>query len=424
MPEWQKWNRFVSASLILIKNKDVRIMKDEIDIYNYRKILENEIARIRNSTLSSRNKKLILEYKDYLIARGLSLARTIKCIWTLRVIALMIEKPFTTMNKNDIMKLVNKIEEKEISAYSKHDYKLIFKQFYKWLKDAEEYPDEIKWIKVKKPSNRMLPEELLTIEEVKVMTRCVHHPRDKAFIEVLYESACRIGEMLKLKIKHVHPDQYGAQLIVDGKTGPRRIRIMASSPLLMTWLNNHPFRENPDAPVWVCIGTKEWGKPLGHNGAVKILKDAAKKAGIKKRIYPHLFRHSRLTELARLGFNEFQLRTFAGWTMDSDEAAVYVHMSGKDVDEALLRINGIENKQKDEEKFKPVECVRCSVKNSPDAKYCNGCGLAFDLKYAIAVDHRKEEIKDKIDTLAGELAKSPEVVNMLLKAVATLKNKN
>jgi len=398
-------------------------MRDEIDIYNYAKHLEREICAIRESKVCTANKKKLIEYKDYLIARGLSLARTVKCIWTLRVLALLHGKPFETADKQDITRLVNLIEQKDLSAYSKHDYKLILKQFFKWLKDTDEYPELVKWIKVKKPKNRILPEELLTPDEVKALIRSAHHPRDKAFIAVLYESACRIGEMLKLKIKHVHPDRYGAQLIVDGKTGPRRVRILSSSPLLATWLSNHPFRENPEAPVWICVGTSDWGKLLHHNGAARILKECAQRAGVNKRIYPHLFRHSRLTELARLGFNEFQLRTFAGWAMDSDEAAVYVHMSGRDVDDALLRINGIEKEHKEEEAFRGIECQRCKVKNSPEAKYCNGCGLAFDLKYAVEVDQRKEDMKEKIEMLSEELAKSPEIVDKLLNALAIVNGK-
>ena len=395
-------------------------MRDEIDIYHYRHLLEMETDRVRKSGICTSSKNLLLDYKDYLIARGLGLARTIKCLSTLRAIATMFPKRFDAATKKDIIGLINAIEARQLSEYTKHDYKLIFKQFFKWLKGTDEYPDLVKWIKVKKPKNRLLPEELLTTEEVKAMIRAADNPRDRAFIGVLYESACRIGEMLTLKIKHVHQDEYGAKLIVDGKTGPRRVRIISSSPLLATWLNHHLDRENPEAPVWISASR---GKTFGIRGADEMLKHAAQKAGVNKRIHPHLFRHSRLTELARLGFNEFQLRTFAGWAMDSDEAAVYVHMSGRDVDDALLRINGIEKEHKEEEAFRGIECQRCKVKNSPEAKYCNGCGLAFDVKYAMELDERKEDIKEKIEMLSEELAKSPEIVDKLLNALAIVNGK-
>jgi integrase/recombinase XerD len=71
--------------------------------------------------------------------------------------------------------------------------------------------------------------------------------RDKAFISTLYESGCRIGELLPIKLRSVVFDEYGAVLIVDGKTGMRRIRLISSVPLLANWISNHPFKNNPDA---------------------------------------------------------------------------------------------------------------------------------------------------------------------------------
>jgi len=72
--------------------------------------------------------------------------------------------------------------------------------------------------------------------------------------------------------------------------------------------------------------------------------------------------------------------------------------------------------------YVPIACSRCGKNNSPDAKCCNGCVLAFDLEYAAEVDQRKEDMKDKMDRLSTEFAKSPEVLDMLLKALETLKN--
>lgn len=40
------------------------------------------------------------------------------------------------------------------------------------------------------------------------------NPRDKALISVLYESGCRIGEILSLKIRNVEFDNNGSVVIV------------------------------------------------------------------------------------------------------------------------------------------------------------------------------------------------------------------
>ena len=46
-------------------------------------------------------------------------------------------------------------------------------------------------------------------------------------------------------MKHVSFDSNGAQIMVAGKTGMRRVRIIASAPLLTQWLENHPRKEDP-----------------------------------------------------------------------------------------------------------------------------------------------------------------------------------
>ena len=62
-------------------------------------------------------------------------------------------------------------------------------------------------------------------------------------------------------------DQYGAVLRVDGKTGPRRVRVIAAAPALASWLDIHPLRGGEDAPLWVGIGTVGRHEPLSYSGA-------------------------------------------------------------------------------------------------------------------------------------------------------------
>jgi len=71
--------------------------------------------------------------------------------------------------------------------------------FYRWLRKCE-HPEEVSWIRIKVKSAPKLPEELLTVEEINKLVNAAEHVRDKAFILTLYESGCRIGELLALQI--------------------------------------------------------------------------------------------------------------------------------------------------------------------------------------------------------------------------------
>jgi len=392
-------------------------VKDEV--YRTKQRIESCLRRIRNSCIDEDSKQKILEFYQECIVRGYSKERIIKYLVTLERIARDLGKPFVEAKKADIVNLIAKIEQSNYSDWTKHDYKVILRVFYKWLR-KEERPEEVGWIRIREANRHKLPEELLTVEEVNRLIEAADHIRDKAFISTLYESGCRIGELLCLQIRHVCFDNFGAVLLVNGKTGQRRVRVIASASKLYQWYENHPLKENPEAPLWITIGTNSRYKVWTYSTAKEVIKKIARKAGIKKRVYPHLFRHSRATHLAS-HLTEAQMKQYFGWVQGSDMASIYVHLSGRDVDRALLKLNGIEVQEKlENEKFKAKICPRCKGSNSFDAKFCHLCGMCLDEKVSVEV----EELRGKIDQLMTELVKNPEVLEALLKGIEKLKNQS
>jgi integrase len=303
----------------------------------------------------------------------------------------------------------------ERSFSTKQDYKILIRKFFRWLGKE----DMVNWIKISYRSNsRKLPEDLLSEEEIEKMINACEHPRDKALIACLYESGTRIGELGNLKIKHAKFDRYGAVLMVDGKTGMRRVRIIFSSPYLATWLENHPFRQNSEAFIWVGIGTVGRNIPLRY-GAIRMhLKRIAQKAGIKKRIHPHLFRHSRSTHLAK-HLTEAQMKQYLGWVQGSDMAAIYVHLSGRDVDNALLKMHGIVTEDMKDVQMSPKQCTRCSTMNAPTTKFCSKCGLALDIKAALEIEEKSSEVTMDFMQAAMSDPKIVDLMKMLLQSIST-----
>ncbi len=382
--------------------------------------VDGNLKRVREDPeICEENKKLISDFADKNFADGLSKTRICKVTYTLRYLARYLGKPFPTATKMDIQNVVAKIERNErYSEWTKYDFKIIMRKFYKWVGGNDEvYPEMVKWVKPKlKNGKKILPENILTEEEVKKMAEFAEHPRDKAFVIALYESGCRIGEIIPLKLGNVQFDQYGAVLRVSGKTGDRRVRVVASSPLLASWMDIHPDRSNPEAPLWAGR-TKRFSRDnFGYQAAMKKVKRMAVQAGIKRRIYPHLFRHSRATALATK-LTEAQMKEHFGWVQSSDMASVYVHLSGRDVDEALLRTYGIKiGEEKKEETLKPKTCPRCNAISSPISKFCNKCGFVLGAEVAYEI----EDERKKSDTLMNRLMEDPDFKKLMLEKIAGL----
>ena len=370
-------------------------MKGKDDIHNFEKRLKRRIELITTSkNIVEENKKILIEYYHNCIAEGITLARIDKCLFHLYRIACMLGKPFIECNREDITRVVENIERKNYSEWTKHDYKVILKKFFKWLRKTEDYPEEVKWIRTTcRIKNNKLPEEILTEEEVKRIASSADNFRDRAFVLVLYESGCRIGELLPLRIKNIQFDEYGAVLLINGKTGSRRVRIISSSPALAKWLDLHPLRNHPNSFVWIDL--RNHGKLLSYNAVCKTLRKLAERAGVKKKVNPHAFRHARATHLASK-LTEAQMKELFGWVQSSDMASVYVHLSGRDVDNALLRLHGLaKDKENRDEDMNLRICPRCGERNDPVSNFCKRCASPLDSKAAIQLEERIK-MKDKV----------------------------
>jgi integrase/recombinase XerD len=381
-----------------------------IDIHNYEKGLVTAENAVRKSNLSERNKEIILKFEDHIITLGLSKPRTIKYLNNLRMLASWLEIDFDKATKDDIKRVVKKIKVREdYSAWTKHGYCVIIKRFYKWLYgNDEEYPKEVNWITnhVKKKDLKLPGEgDLLTEDDVKRMIKAAKHPRDKALIAVLYESGCRIGEIASLQMKHVTIDKHGVLLTVFGKTGSRKIRIITTTTYLMTWLECHELRDDKEAPLWLNRDLRKKTREtfLSYRAISELLKTILKDADIKKRVYPHLFRHSRATMLAN-HLTEFQMNQYFGWAQGSNMPSTYVHLSGRDLDGALLKLNGLEYNQEEskESTFKPRKCPRCMTLNGHDSSYCKQCSAILDEKLKIEME-QKRDVRDQMDKMMDML---------------------
>ena len=366
-------------------------MADRIDIYDVRERLERCERRLHNP-ISERNSELIRGFERKLFSEGLSVARVEIYVEKLRVIAEKLGKDFDEVKRGDIEGFIYGLERSDYSPFTKKDYKVVLKRFYRWLKGGEEYPEEVKWIKTTlKAKDELLPDELLTEDEIMKLVNSRDSIRDKAFIITLYESGARIGELGSMRIKDVVFEEKYVRLMLKGKTGSRSVIAIAALPYLQNWIQNHPLKDDPDAPLWVNVGNVNKYKPMSYPALAKILKAAAKRSGLKKKIHPHKLRHSRATFLASK-LTEAQMNQIFGWRQGSDMPSIYVHLSGRDVEDAILGVYGLKKVEEKESKIKPRICPRCNMLNEFDAKFCKKCGLALDVTAAEEMEKTRQKI--------------------------------
>jgi site-specific recombinase XerD len=387
-------------------------------LHDYDQYLARELERIQEADIPAQNKQLILDFRNFETVNAISVPRILRIASCLRLFSQKVQKTFETITTKDVEGFLVWMKDKGYAEESIATFRATLKVFYKWFNKGT-YPECVAWLKSgSKSKYKRLPEDLLNQEEVKALLQNTHTKRDKALVSCLWESGARIGEIGGLQIKNVQFDEFGCQVLVDGKTGMRRVRLVSSAPYLLEWINSHPQNQNPDAPLWVTI-TKKKTQQLVYAYITKVLHSAAKRAGIKKPVNPHHFRHSRATYMAQF-LTEAQMKEYFGWTQGSDMASRYVHLSGKQVDNAILELNGLKKPEKKEILLLQQACPRCKNPNDVNSKYCSTCWLPLTPKAISEVEEIRQKDQEAMVAVMKllELSKSnPGIIREMISKV-------
>ncbi len=420
-----------------IKPKELDDMVSEYQV----KKLETDLKRLQNTTkITQSHKEKIFKFLELVNALGRSPATKRNVIWALTTIGGMLEKPFEDATYDDIVRVVGSIESRYQSRKTKKMLKAEVRRFYKWIRQTNDFPPEVGWIKLDyraDTESKITPEDMLTDAEIDALANVSMNSRDKALVYMLSESGCRVGELLSLKIKNIKFDNKGVILhIPEGKTGRRQVRLDGKrTKELLKWLDEHPLKENPEASVWVSLSSNSKNNCLTYVGVEILLKRLAVKCGLGKwvggnrdsggktygqyvgrPVNPHNFRHKRATELLiQRGIPEAIVKRYMGWGNNSRMPQVYTHFNDQDVDRAILESNGID--AKNIEKLEPLDsrvCANCGEVNTILSHFCKKCNSLLDL--SVAWKQKDEAVAKVLEELRKDewfRKKVSEIVNKL-----------
>jgi len=289
------------------------------------------------------------------------------------------------------------------SPATRKRYLARFRQLFRWLDRIDEISD----IRIPKVPLSVSPDDLYTKEELENMLIACANTQERAMLEVLYETAVRASELLSMDLDSVVFESAGVSIMVKvSKTFTRAIPIQESVPSLREWLNVHPLNKDKSSPLWITH--KSPYDRLKYNGlyhrVLRLLNDANIKGKTK---IIHLFRHSRLTELARLGVSEHTMRSFAGWEVGSNMSRIYVHLSGRDaMVEIRTKVHGVKSIPLPEPLMKSRKCPRCHTDNPSTAVRCSKCSAPLIIdEIESLVDEKIKALLDKggfVKTKDGE----------------------
>lgn len=319
--------------------------------------------------------------------------------------------PFSENTAADLSHGINALHEattKRGAPYKQNtirDYVVILKQFYHWLIEND-YSNilPMKISKIKNPSRNQMTKtaaDMLTPQEVEDIIEACQSVRDRALFMTLYEGGFRVGEIGTLTWGSLVFDEHGVVVNVNFKTNrPRYVRLVMSREPLVMWRAEYPFRAEGSNLVFL----NRSNNPMTYSAIAKALKTIMAQTRIKKHVTPHTFRHSRITHMIQEGYPETVIKLMMWGTVNASEFATYAHLTGCDIDRAVLEKNGIVEEGEMWRGVEGVKCPYCNTVNPPAARYCYGCG-------------RPMNAEDVMNELKKLLTANPAVVKVLLNSL-------
>jgi len=140
--------------------------------------------------------------------------------------------------------------------------------------------------------NQTIP-DILTIEEIRKLIENTSNIKHKLIIKLLYGTGLRVSEIVNLKKDDVKFKEGLIKVNLGKGKKDRFVKIPSSiNEELQNYINLEKGK--------YLFESNRSGK-LSKDTIQKIVQNSAKKSGIKKRVYPHLLRHSFATHLLENG---------------------------------------------------------------------------------------------------------------------------
>jgi hypothetical protein len=386
-------------------------------IFEFHKFMKSKGSSERHQ---NNNLKAIISYANYL---GPNV--TLSTIKTSQEVVSFLDTKIKTKEEDP--------DQKWITTWS--DYLHRVKHFLRWLynkdRSLNQSPPMEHWItpaflQIKeKRSKRVSPyleSELWEKEDLLNILKYEPYKRNKAILSLLWDLDARPHEITLLKIKHIRlKEKYGeGEIPHEAKTGTGPVLLTMSFPYVRDWLNEHPFKNEPEARLICNLNN---GSSLTPDNIDKVMKqlrqriirllengeinnhDEREKLEYllkTKKWNPYCIRHSAITADSDY-LPEFALKKKVRWSMNSRQGSRYIkRRMGNDLKQKILVYNGIVSPDELEKKPSVLACPRCELVNDLHNKYCSRCSYplvpsAFE-EIKIAEKNHIRELKSKYDS--------------------------
>lgn len=164
--------------------------------------------------------------------------------------------------------------------------------------------------------------------ELERIRKACRNPRDRALVDVLYSTGCRVSEITRMDIDDIDFEKLECRVLGKGN----KERIVYLSPVAAMNLQEY-LKNREDGSICLFIG--RGNARIGKNGIEALLRRIGKEAGVEN-VHPHRFRRTLATNLLDRGMNIQDVAAILGHA-DLKTTQIYCYISQTNVRAAFSK---------------------------------------------------------------------------------------
>ena len=164
--------------------------------------------------------------------------------------------------------------------------------------------------------------EILSGSEVALLLAATDSPKYRAIFMLAYGAGLRVSEITALQVADIDSKRMLIH-VREGKTGPRHVML---SPRVLEALRAYWKAARPKGPSLFPGRSRSANPGLSREAVNRVLLGVARKAGIRKRVYPHMLRHCFATHMLEIGADIRSVQVLLGHAC-IQSTTTYLHLS-------------------------------------------------------------------------------------------------
>ncbi|MEM8929086.1 MAG: site-specific tyrosine recombinase/integron integrase [Bacteroidota bacterium] len=172
---------------------------------------------------------------------------------------------------------------------------------------------------IERPRKQKQLPKVLSKQEVKDLIACTNNMKHRCIVSLLYSAGLRRSELLNLGIQDIDDKR---MLIRVKKAKGNKDRMTVLSPTLLVELRTYLKEYRPKTYLFEGPGNR----PYTASSVLKLIAKAAQKAGIQRKVTPHMLRHSFATHLLEDGTDIRHIQLLLGHN-STKTTEIYTHVA-------------------------------------------------------------------------------------------------